>query len=116
MFTAPRANSFGYTPNSHKITVYYEEAREDVLQSPQTTFKPTIVKINKADPLYDNLTGTKPSLKRIINQKLGKNIVQSNLDGSNTDSSFTELVFESLRNSSESSRKQIFKDIFLFYR
>ena len=27
-----------------------------------------------------------------------------------------ELVFESLRNSSDSSRKQIFKEIFLFYR
>ena len=26
-----------------------------------------------------------------------------------------ELVFESLRNSSDSSRKQIFKEIFLFY-
>ena len=27
-----------------------------------------------------------------------------------------ELVFQSLRNSSDSSRKQIFKEIFLFYR
>ena len=27
-----------------------------------------------------------------------------------------ELVFESLRNSSDSSRKQIFNEIFLFYR
>ena len=45
--------------------------------------------------------------------------LQSNLDGSNTDGSFTMAnsnVFESLRNSSDSSRKQIFKEIFLFYR
>ena len=27
-----------------------------------------------------------------------------------------ELVYESLRNSSDSSRKQIFREIFLFYR
>ena len=45
--------------------------------------------------------------------------VQSNLDGSNTDDSFTmansNSFFESLRNSCDSSRKQIFKEIFLFY-
>ena len=44
--------------------------------------------------------------------------IQSNLDGSNTDGLFTTAnsVFESLRNSSDSSRKQIFKEFFLFYR
>ena len=45
--------------------------------------------------------------------------LQSNPDGSNTDGSFTMAnsnSFLSLRNSSNSSRKQIFKEIFLFYR
>ena len=46
-------------------------------------------------------------------------IIQLNLNSSNTDGSFTmanfKLVFQSLRNSSDSSRKQIFKEIFLFY-
>ena len=45
--------------------------------------------------------------------------LQSNLYGSNTDGSFTmansNTFFESLRNSSENSRKQIFKELFLFY-
>ena len=42
-----------------------------------------------------------------------------NLNSSNTDDSFTmansNLIFESLRNSSASSRKQMFREIFLFY-
>ena len=45
--------------------------------------------------------------------------LQSNLNSSNTDGSFTmansNLVFESLWNSSDSLRKQIFREIFLFY-
>ena len=45
--------------------------------------------------------------------------VQSNLNSSNTDGLFTSTnsnsFFESRRNSSESSRKQILRDIFLFY-
>ena len=44
-------------------------------------------------------------------------IIQSNRNSSNTDGSFTmadsNLFFESLRNTSDSSRKQIFKEIFL---
>ena len=44
--------------------------------------------------------------------------IQSTLNISNTDGSFTaadsKLVFESLRNSSDSSRKQIFKESFLY--
>ena len=46
-------------------------------------------------------------------------ILMLNLNSSNTDGSFTmansNSFFEFLRNSSNSSRKQIFKDIFLFY-
>ena len=38
--------------------------------------------------------------------------VQSNLNSSNTD----DLVLESLRDSSDTSIKQIFKEMFLFYR
>ena len=45
--------------------------------------------------------------------------VQSNFNGSNTDGSFFhgffELIFESLRNFSDSSRKQILREFFLFY-
>ena len=45
--------------------------------------------------------------------------VQSNLDSANTDGSFTlansKSFYEFQRNSSNSSRKQIFKDIFSFY-
>ena len=46
-------------------------------------------------------------------------LIQSNLDSSNTDGSFnmanSNSFFEFLRNSSDSSRKQIFREIFLFY-
>ena len=45
-------------------------------------------------------------------------LVQYNLNGSNTDGSFTvddSNFFQSLQNSSNSSRKQIFRDFFLFY-
>ena len=50
----------------------------------------------------------------------GKNKkIQCNLSGSNTDGSFTvddsNSFFQSLQNSSNSSRKQIFRDFFLFY-
>ena len=45
--------------------------------------------------------------------------IQYNLNGSNTDGSFTvddsKSFFQSLQNSSNSSRKQIFRDFFLFY-
>ena len=40
--------------------------------------------------------------------------IQSNLNSSDTDGSFT-LVFESLQNSYDISSKQIFTDIFLLY-
>ena len=42
-------------------------------------------------------------------------VIQYNIIGSNTDGSFTvdELFFQSLQNSSNSSRKQIFRDFFL---
>ena len=40
--------------------------------------------------------------------------LQSNLNSSNTDGLF-ELSFESLRNSSNRSKKQIFKEAFLFH-
>ena len=47
------------------------------------------------------------------------NILQYNLTGSNTDGSFTvddsNSFFQSLQNSSNSSRKQISNDLFLFY-
>ena len=47
-------------------------------------------------------------------------MIQSNLDGWNTDGLFTmansNLVFESQQNSPDSLRKQIFREIFLFYR
>ena len=46
-------------------------------------------------------------------------ILQYNLNGSNTDASFTvddlNSFFQSLQNSSNSSRKQIFNIFFLFY-
>ena len=45
--------------------------------------------------------------------------MQYNLNGSNTEGSFTvddsNSVFQSLQNSSNSSRKQISNDFFLFY-
>ena len=44
--------------------------------------------------------------------------IQYNLNGSNTDGSFTvddSNSFQSLQNSSNSSRKQIFRNFFLFY-
>ena len=45
--------------------------------------------------------------------------IQYDLNGSNTDGSFTmddsNSFFQSLQNSSNSSRKQIFRDFFLFY-
>ena len=45
--------------------------------------------------------------------------IQYDLNGSNTDGSFTvddsNSFFQSLQNSSNSSRKQIFNDFFLFY-
>ena len=48
------------------------------------------------------------------------NGLQSNLDGSNTDGSFTiansNWFLSLVRNYSDSSRKQIFKEIFLLYR
>ena len=47
-----------------------------------------------------------------------KYILQSNLNSSNTDGAFSmansSSFFESLRNSSDSSRKQIFQEIFVF--
>ena len=50
-----------------------------------------------------------PSLIKSASSQL-----QSNLNSSNTDGSFTifELIFESLRNFPASSRKQIFREIF----
>ena len=46
-------------------------------------------------------------------------LLQYNLNGSNPDGSFTvddsNSFFESLRNSSDSSRKQIFREILSFY-
>ena len=45
-------------------------------------------------------------------------LVQSNLTSLNTDNSFTmanSLAFEFLQNSSDRSRKQLFKEIYLFY-
>ena len=44
-----------------------------------------------------------------------KKYIQSNLDGSFTMAN-SNSFFESLRNSSDSLIKQIFKEIFLFYR
>ena len=60
------------------------------------------------------------SRKKKKKKKKKKSVnIQSNLNKSNLDGSFTmvhsNLFFESLRNSSESSRKQILKGIFLFY-
>ena len=50
---------------------------------------------------------------------LHKHNIQSNLDISNSDGSFTmanlKSFFEALRSFSDSSRKQIFREIFLFY-
>ena len=47
------------------------------------------------------------------------NIIQYNLNGSNLDGSFalddSNSFFQSLQNPSNSSRKQIFRDFFLFY-
>ena len=46
------------------------------------------------------------------------NNLQYNLNGSNPDGSFTvddSNSFQSLQNPSSSSRKQIFRDFFLFY-
>ena len=47
------------------------------------------------------------------------NIIQYNLNGSNLDGSFTlddlNSFFQSLQNPSNSSRKQIFRDFFLFH-
>ena len=46
-------------------------------------------------------------------------VIQYNLNGSNTDGLFTVVnlnsFFQSLHNSSNSSRKQILNDFFLFY-
>ena len=57
------------------------------------------------------LTGPKTSTQT--------NIIQYTLSGSKTDGSFTVddsySFFKSLQNSSNSSRKQIFRDFFLFY-
>ena len=61
----------------------------------------------------------KERLKTVIGVVPTLCLLQSNLDGSNIDGSFTmansNSFFETLRNSSNSSRKQIFKEI-LFYR
>ena len=47
------------------------------------------------------------------------NLIQSSFITSNTDGSFTmanfNVFFESLRNSSDISRKQMFREFFLFY-
>ena len=54
-----------------------------------------------------------------VQSNLNNSKVQSNLNNSNPDGPFTmalsNLFFQSLRSSSDSSRKQIFQEIFLFY-
>ena len=51
-------------------------------------------------------------------KKKKKKKIQYNLNGSNTDGSFTvddSNFFQSLQNSSNSSRKQMFRDLFSYF-